>query len=308
PTIASKRWVYRQYDHMVQANTVVAPGSDAAVTRIRMGDKEKFVAISNDCNGRYVYLDPYVGGLAAMAESLRNLACSGAVPLAMTDNLNFGNPYKPEVFYTLKESVRGLADACRFFDVPVVGGNVSLYNENQKGAIDPTPVVSVVGLIEKEEHITRQFCQSGNESLILIGGLPDELGGSQYLGLIHGLKTGTPPNVDLEEEKAVHDFVRAQIAEGRVKAAHDISEGGLLVTVAEMLFGERTFGASLVLNGLNGKSRLDATLFGESQGRIVLAVEAEKVAKVIAAAEEAEIPAKVIGIVSDEPTLSVDAG
>lgn len=306
PTIASKRWVYRQYDHMVQGNTVVIPGSDAGVVRLRLDDQEKFLAITNDCNGRFCYLDPYHGGLGAMAEALRNLACSGAVPMAMTDNLNFGNPYKPEVFYTLKESVRGLSEACRFFDVPVVGGNVSLYNESKNGAIDPTPVVSVVGLIEKEEHITRQFCQSGNESLILIGGLPDELGGSQYLSLIHGLKTGVPPQVDLEEEKKVHDFVREQIAEGRVKAAHDISEGGLLVAVTEMLFGDQTFGASLVLKNLPPKTRIDALLFGESHGRIILAVDAETVERVMDAANSADLDAKIIGIVSDEPTFSVD--
>jgi phosphoribosylformylglycinamidine synthase subunit PurL len=306
PTIASKRWVYRQYDHMVQASTVVAPGSDAAVARLRLGDQEKFVAITNDCNGRYCYLDPYKGGLIAMVESLRNLACSGAVPLAMTDNLNFGNPYKPEVFYTLKESVRGLAEACRFFDVPVLGGNVSLYNENQKGAIDPTPVVSVVGLIEKEEHITRQFCCSGTESLILVGGLPDELGGSQYLGLVHGLKTGPAPEVDLEAEQVVHDFVRQQIRAGRVSAAHDISEGGLLVALSEMLFGEKTLGANVVLKNLGQKQRVDALLFGESQGRIILAVEPEKVAQVLGDAEKAEIPACVIGITSEEANLSVD--
>jgi phosphoribosylformylglycinamidine synthase subunit PurL len=243
-----------------------------------------------------------------MVESLRNLACSGAVPLAMTDNLNFGNPYKPEVFYTLKESVRGLAEACRFFDVPVVGGNVSLYNENQKGAIDPTPVVSVVGLIEKEEHITRQFCRTGKESLILIGGLPNELGGSQYLGIVHGLKTGAAPAVDLKCELAVHDFTRKQIREGRVTAAHDISEGGLLVALAEMLFGETSFGASLSLKKLPNKQRLDEVLFGESQGRIILAVEPEKVAQVLADAEEQEIDARVVGIVSSDPVLSVDIG
>jgi phosphoribosylformylglycinamidine (FGAM) synthase-like enzyme len=173
PTIASKRWLYRQYDHMVQHGTVVLPGSDAGVVRLRLGASEKFIAISNDCNGRYCYLNPRRGALIAMVECLRNLVCAGATPLAMTDNLNFGNPYKPENFYQLKECVAGLAEACRFFDVPVVGGNVSLYNESPEGAIDPTPTVSVVGFIEKEAHITRQFAAAAGEGILLLGGAPD---------------------------------------------------------------------------------------------------------------------------------------
>ena len=307
PTIASKRWVYRQFDSMGQGNTVVEPGSDAGVVCLRLDDGvEKFIAITNDCNGRYCYLDPYRGGLIAMAESLRNLACSGAVPLAMTDNLNFGNPYKPEVFYGLKESVRGLAEACSFFDVPVVGGNVSLYNESRKEAIDPTPVVSVVGLIEEEAHITRQFCQNSNESLVLLGGYPNEIGASQYLGIVHGLKTGSAPEIDLNAEKLLHDFVREQIREGRVEAAHDISEGGLLVTVAEMLFGEKTLGADLQFRSLPAATRVDEVCFGESQGRAVVAVPTEEVTPLLNAAKQQDLPAVVIGIVTEEPTLTID--
>jgi phosphoribosylformylglycinamidine synthase len=306
PTIACKRWVYRQYDHMVQANTVVVPGSDAAVARLRLGETEKFVAITNDCNGRFCYLDPERGSLIAMAEALRNLACSGAVPLAMTDNLNFGNPYKPEVFYTLRESVKGLAEACRFFDVPVVGGNVSLYNENQNGAIDPTPVVSIAGLIEEEAHITQQFCRTGKESLILLGGYPHELGGSQYIGVIHGIKAGTAPEVDLAGEKVVHDFVRQQIRAGRVAAAHDISEGGLVVTVVEMLLGDKQLGATVRLKGEGAKKgRADALLFGESQGRIILSVPSEQVALVLADAAGVDLEAEVIGIVTDNPVFDL---
>ena len=305
PTIASKRWVYRQYDHMVQAGTVVEPGSDAAVVRLRLGDKEKFVAITNDCNGRYCWLDPHVGGQAAMAEALRNLACSGAVPLAMTDNLNFGNPYKPEVFYTLRESVRGLSEACRFFDVPVVGGNVSLYNENQKGAIDPTPVVSVVGLIEEEKHITRQYCREPGETLILLGGYPGELGGSIYLMFFHGLKTGAAPAVDLAGEKALHDTIRAAIRAGHVRAAHDLSEGGLLTAVSEMLFGPVTLGAKLDLEEIPTEARLDALLFGESQGRAVLSTAPGAAETVLAMTREAGVPARIIGEVTQDPKLAV---
>jgi len=304
PTIASKRWLYRQFDHMVQHGTVVVPGSDAGVVRLRLGAKEKFIAISNDCNGRYCYLNPKRGALIAMVECLRNLVCAGATPLAMTDNLNFGNPYKPENFYQLKECVEGLAEACRFFDVPVVGGNVSLYNESPEGAIDPTPTVSVVGFIEEEAHITRQFARQAGTQLLLLGGAPDELGGSQFLGVIHGLKTGDAPAVDLAAEKRLQDFLLAQIHAGRVAAAHDLSEGGLLVAVAEMLFGPDRVGADLDLTELAGP-RVDALLFGESQGRVILAVAPDQVAPVMFAAGLAGVPADVVGAVTAAASLSV---
>ena len=308
PTIASKRWIYRQYDHMVQHGTVVEPGSDAGVVRLRLGDSEKFIAISNDCNARYCYLNPHRGAVIAMVECLRNLACSGATPLAMTDNLNFGNPYKPEAFYQLRECVRGLAEACRHFDVPVVGGNVSLYNESPEGAIDPTPTVSVVGFIENEKDITRQWVQGAGETIVLLGGYPSELGGSQYLGLIHGLKTGDAPQVDLAFEGRLHDHLREEIRAGHVRAAHDLSEGGLLVALAEMLFSPRaTFGASVSLSGAPG-ARLDALLFGESQGRILVSVAPAHVPSVLESASRAGIPAEVIAEVTDSPILSLKAG
>ncbi len=305
PTIASKRWVYRQYDHMVMAGTVLAPGSDAAVVRLRLGDKEKYVAIANDCNGRYCYLNPYRGGIIAMVECMRNLACTGAVPLAMTDNLNFGNPYKPEVFYTMEESVRGLADACRAFDVPVVGGNVSLYNENRNGAVDPTPVVSVAGLIEDPAHITSQFCRNPGDRLVLLGGYPDELGGSAYLGICHGQKAGDAPGVDLDGEMTLHDFVRKQIREGRAGAAHDLAEGGFLVAVAEMLFGEEKLGAELLLKDVDPNARLDALFYGESQGRVILTVAHADSDRILADARAAGIPASAIGTVLAEPVMAV---
>lgn len=305
PTIASKRWVYRQYDHMVRHGTVVEPGSDAGVVRLRLGDKEKFIAISNDCNGRYCYLNPHRGALIAMVECMRNLVCAGATPLAMTDNLNFGNPYKPENFFQLKECVRGLAEACRYFDVPVVGGNVSLYNESPEGAIDPTPTVSVVGLIEDEKHVTKQFARRAGEKLILLGGAPTELGGSQFLGLIHGLKTGDAPEVDLAGEKKLQTTLLTLIKGGVVSAAHDISEGGLLVTVAEMLFNpDRTFGAKLDLNAF-GSARFDALLFGESQGRVVIAVAADRVGTVLSEAHTGGVAATVIGEVTDDAELTL---
>jgi len=314
PTIASKRWVYRQYDHIVRHGTAVEPGSDAAVVRLRLGDSERFIAIKNDCNGRYCYLNPHRGAQIAMLECMRNLACSGAVPLAMTDNLNFGNPYKPENFYQLKECVRGLAEVCRFFDVPVVGGNVSLYNESAAGAIDPTPTVAVVGLIEEEKHITRQFVRAAGDRLILLGGAPDELGGSQYLGVLHGLKTGDAPRADLAAEKRLQEFLLAQIRAGRVSAAHDLSEGGLLVAVSEMLFAPApavgaaapAWGATLDLSNLAG-GRLDALLYGESQGRALLAVAPAAEVVVLQAAAAAGLPASAVGTVTGDGTLAVSA-
>src|SRR4051812_20345114 len=233
PTIASKNWVYRQYDHLVRDNTLVSPGSDAAVLRIKAdsipplpgGAKpppftDKYIALSVDCNAVYVYLDPYEGGKIAVAESARNLACSGAVPLGATDNLNFGNPHNPEIFYQLRKSVEGLAEACRVFEAPVTGGNVSLYNQNPNGPIDPTPTVAVVGQISKREHITTQWFKDEGDVILLLGDIVDStdpiqgLGGSAYLQRIHKLKTGTPPHIDLPREKKLHDTVRGLITNG----------------------------------------------------------------------------------------------
>jgi phosphoribosylformylglycinamidine synthase II len=304
PTIASKKWVYRQYDHMVQHGTVVVPGSDAGVVRLRLGSSEKFIAISNDCNGRYCYLNPRRGATIAMVECLRNLVCSGATPLAMTDNLNFGNPYKPEIFYQLRECVAGLAEACRFFDVPVVGGNVSLYNESPEGAIDPTPTVSVVGFIESESHVTRQFARDPGARVFLLGGAPAELGGSQFLGLVHGMKTGEAPAVDLAAEKRLQDLLLGQIRAGRVRSAHDLSEGGLLVCASEMLFGPGKLGAALDLSGLDAP-RLDALLFGESQGRVLVTVLPGDADAVAGAARAAGVPADAVGAITQEDALSV---
>ena len=304
PTIAAKRWITRQYDHMVQHGTVVVPGSDAGVVRLRLGSSEKFIAISNDCNGRYCYLNPRRGAQIAMVECLRNLVCAGATPLAMTDNLNFGNPYKPETFYQLKECVAGLAEACRFFDVPVVGGNVSLYNESPEGAIDPTPTVSIVGFIESEAHVTRQFAREAGASVILLGGAPTELGGSQFLGLIHGRKTGDAPEVDFAAEQRLQGLLLAQIKAGRVRSAHDLSEGGLLVCASEMLFGPEQLGASLDLCALPAP-RLDALLFGESQGRVMVSVAPADAALVVRAAAEAGVPADAVGSVTAGDALTV---
>ena len=327
PTIASKNWVYRQYDHMVRNGTAVNPGSDAAVLRIKedslpeLGDTagtsspkpEKLIALAVDCNAGYVYLDPYEGGKIAVAEVARNLACSGAVPLGTTDNLNFGNPHNPEIFWQLRESVRGLAEACRAFNAPVTGGNVSLYNQSPAGPIDPTPTVAMVGLIEKPEYITTQWFKEAGDAIILLGEAVDAkdplqgLGGSAYLRLAHALKTGTPPRCDLEAEKALHLGLRALIYEGVIKSAHDCSEGGLAVALAESCVSQlagrhtpRLVGAQVDLTFATPGTRLDALLFGEAQGRIIISVAALNAAKVLAQAKILGLPAIRLGMVGGD--------
>jgi phosphoribosylformylglycinamidine synthase subunit PurL len=266
PTVASKNWIYRQYDHTVRAGTVVPPGSDAAVFFVR--EAGKFLAATCDCNSAYCKLDPREGAKIAVAEVARNLICSGAIPLAVTDNLNFGNPYRPENFWQLRESVEGLAEACRRFGTPVVGGNVSLYNESPAGSVDPTPTVGMVGLIEKERWITRQGFLQENDLIWLVGGLGDEMGGSLYLRSVHGLKIGIPPHLDYDKALAVHQFLVEAIRSGWVQSAHDCSEGGLAVALAEScISGNIKMGARISIGAYGG--RTDERLFNESQSRIL---------------------------------------
>lgn len=308
PTIASKEWIYRQYDHRVMADTMVDPGSSAGVTRIKTDGSEKYIAITNDCNNRYCHLNPYRGGRIAIAENIRNLTCSGAVPLAMTNNLNFGNPYNPETYHLFSESVRGLADACKFFDIPVIGGNVSLYNQNPQGSIDPTPVVSMAGLIPSREQITRSTVQSEGEVLVLLGGLPHELGGSLYIQSRFDLKTGDAPEVDLDLERKLSAFVLGQISKGRVRAAQDLSEGGLLVALAEMLFGNDCVGADIELDAVPEDSRLDALLFGESQNRYVLSVSPDAISSLEEDARSEGISFHCLGKVTSNSIFQLKVG
>jgi len=279
PSVASKNWVFRQYDYTVRAGTIVPPGSDAAVFYVREADK--FLAATTDCNHLYCRLDPREGAKIAVAEAARNLTCSGATPLAVTDNLNFGNPYRPENFWQLREAVEGLAEACRRFETPVTGGNVSLYNESPQGTIDPTPTVGMIGLIEDERWITRQYFQIEGDVIFLIGGVGDEIGGSLYLKAIFGKKAGLPPRLNFDRELAVQKFLRALIRKGVVKSAHDCSEGGLAVALAEgCMSGTEKIGARIRLPRMSGSSslpdqRLDVSLFNESQSRIVVSVPRE---------------------------------
>jgi phosphoribosylformylglycinamidine synthase subunit PurL len=279
PTVASKNWVFRQYDYTVRAGTIVPPGSDAAVFYVREADK--FLAATTDCNHLYCRLDPREGAKIAVAEAARNLTCSGAIPLAVTDNLNFGNPYRPENFWQLREAVEGLSEACRRFETPVTGGNVSLYNESPEGTIDPTPTVGMIGFIEDERWITRQYFRNEGDVIFLIGAIGDEIGGSLYLKTIYGKKAGLPPRLNFDRELAVQKFLRGLIRKGVVKSAHDCSEGGLAVALAECcMSGGGKIGARIRLPQVGGSpslpnQRLDVSLFNESQSRIVVSVPSE---------------------------------
>jgi phosphoribosylformylglycinamidine (FGAM) synthase-like enzyme len=380
PTIASKNWVYRQYDHMVRDGSVVCPGSDAAVLRIKADSlpdlgsapvsgalegvspsstavggtptaagetpalpknsfPEKLIALTADGNGAYVYLDPYEGAKIVMAEACRNLACSGAVPLGTTDNLNMPSPMKPELFWQIKESVRGLAEACRAFNAPVTGGNCSLYNQSPNGPIDPTPTVVVVGLIERPEHVTTQWFKDEGDAIILLGEPVDQndpllgLGGSAYLQAVHGQKNGSPPRCDLEQAKTLHTALLGLIQSGLVKSAHDCSEGGLAVCLAESCISQlvaretpRLIGATVDLSipltrpsdtlspdGGEGRGegafRLDALLFGETQSRVVVTCQPLNAVKVVERAKLMGVPAIQIGKVGgDKLTLKTAAG
>ncbi|MDR3460119.1 MAG: phosphoribosylformylglycinamidine synthase subunit PurL [Verrucomicrobiae bacterium] len=337
PSIASKNWVYRQYDQQVRDGTIVLPGSDAAVIRIKtdslpvmsaelaakVGDPtvaEKYIAMTVDCNGGYVYLDPYEGGKAAVTEACRNLACSGAIPLGATDNLNMANPHKPELFWQMRESVRGLAEGCRAFNAPVTGGNCSLYNQNPSGPIDPTPTVAVVGLIEKPEHITTQWFKDEGDAIILLGEAVDQadsilgLGGSAYLQVIHGLKTGSPPRCDLETAKTLHTTLLGLIQSGLVKSAHDCSEGGLAVALAESCISQliardtpRLLGATIDLSAAKDL-RADALLFGETQSRVIISCKAIDAIKVVERAKLMGVPAARIGLVGGDKLTVKTAG
>jgi len=296
PTIASKNWVYRQYDHTVRNGTIVKPGSDAAVFFVRYANK--ILAATTDCNSLYCALNPREGGKIAVAEAARNLTCSGARPLAVTDNLNFGNPYKPENFWQLHEAVDGIAEACRAFGTPVIGGNVSLYNENPAGVVDPTPTIGMVGLIDEERHITTQWFKNAGDVVILAGQVGNELGGSQFLKVCHGRKQGPPPGVDLELEIKVQNAVRDLIREGLVKSAHDCSEGGLAVALTECCFNPSGFlGVDVDLNFSDTATEI---LFNESQSRIVISVAADDAEKMMSILRERSVPCRQLGKVGGD--------
>ncbi len=304
PSIASKRWVWRQYDHMVRLGATVRPGSDAAVFIVREADR--ILAATSDCNAIFCKQDPREGARIAVAEAARNLACSGATPIAVTDNLNFGNPHDPANFLQLREAVEGLAEACRAFDTPVTGGNVSLYNQSPAGAIDPTPTVGMVGIIEKQEHITTQFFKQAGDSILLIGETGSEMGASHFLKVIHGRKEGPTPQLDYAVEKSAQNAVRSLIRDGLVQSAHDCAEGGLAVSLAEScLSGPSHLGADADL-GATGL-RPEVAFFNESQSRIVISVKAGHEAEVLDILEKQGVPARRLGYVQEANILRVSA-
>ena len=274
PNIASKEWVYEQYDSMVRTNTVTLPGSDSAVIRIK--GTNKALAMKTDCNGRYVYLNPRRGGQIAVSECARNVVCSGAKPAAITNCLNFGNPYKPENYWQFKEAVGGMSDACRIFETPVTGGNVSFYNESPTAAVYPTPTIGMMGIIEDLSHVTTSWFKETGDIIFLIGKNLGEIGGSEYLKVIHGLVSGDAPQIDLNYEKAVMDLTYEAIVKGLIRSAHDVSDGGLAVALTECcLQGKKNHVIGATVN-LKDKMREDFLLFGETQSRIVVSVSNSK--------------------------------
>jgi len=293
PTIASKKWAFQQYDHMVQTNTAINPGQgDAAVLRIK--GSQKMIAAVTDNNSRYCYLDPYIGGLGSVAEAYRNLACVGARGVAVTDCLNFANPDKPDNFWMMDQVTDGLAEACRYLEIPVISGNVSMYNESPAGPIYPTPVIGMVGIIDPGVTPIGSSFQQEGDIVVVLGDDQGELGGSEFLKVVHDMVAGMPPAVDLKSERAVADSVIEMVKQGVINSAHDISEGGLAVAIAESAIGGNT-GADIHLK--QDSLRLDQLLFSESQARIVVSVSAENLPKVEQIAHRNEVSYQAIGTV-----------
>jgi phosphoribosylformylglycinamidine synthase II len=303
PNICNKDWVYNQYDSMVRTNTVVGPGSDAAVMRIRKTSKA--IALSTDCNGRYCYLDPHLGAEQAVAEAARNVVCSGGRPAAITNCLNFGNPYKPEIYYGFSEAVAGMGEACRVFETPVTGGNVSFYNEDPEHAVFPSPVIGMLGIIDDISHITTQWFKDDGDLIFLIGENEEELGASEYLHTIFGKTTGPVPNLNLHYEKKIQETLLSAIKSGLIKSAHDISDGGLATALAECCISnrEKMIGATLYLDD---SIRTDCLLFGESQSRVIVSTSKENGEKLVNLCIEQKVPISAIGRVGGEKLVIND--
>ncbi|MBP7309719.1 MAG: phosphoribosylformylglycinamidine synthase subunit PurL [Candidatus Cloacimonetes bacterium] len=303
PNLASKHCVFQQYDHMVQIGTVIEPGSDAAVVRIPETDMA--IALCTDCNARYCSLDPYLGTMIAVAESARNVACSGAKPIAITNCLNFGNPNKPESYYFFSEAIRGMRDACLAFNTPVTGGNVSFYNENPRGAIYPTPVIGMLGLMQDYRQALSQYFKHAGDEILLLGDLAAQLEASEYLAVEHGLDVGTPPCLDLEHEKRLQQLVIELNKAGLLHSAHDVSDGGLLIAIAESCFalGE-TWGAELDFP-ISGKA--SHAYFGEANGRILISIDPNTRDQIIAKAKDMGISCHTLGNVCQRDILRVNS-
>ncbi len=303
PNIASKEWVIQQYDHMVRTNTVTLPGSDAAVLRIK--GTNRGLAMKTDCNGRYVYLNPRMGAKIAVAESARNVVCSGGKPLAITNCLNFGNPYKPEIFWQFKEAVAGIGEACRALDTPVTGGNVSFYNESPDGAVYPTPVIGMIGIVEDLRHVTTAWFKQKGDVIVLLGENKGEIGGSEYLKIQFTKVAGNCPQLDLDLEKRVQRACLGAIQSGLVQSAHDVSDGGLAVALAECCFlnSKNMIGAEI---NLQFSARKDFIVFGEDQSRIILSLPEENLEKLTKICKHHHVPMSVIGRVGGESLVIND--
>ena len=299
PAIASKRWVYRQYDHMVRTNTLLLAGMGAGVVRIK--GTRRALACSLDGNGRYCYLEPYRGAMLAVAEAARNVACAGAAPIGATNCLNFGSPERPDIMWQLVQTVSGIAEACRALDIPVTGGNVSLYNETDGRAIFPTPVLGVVGLIEDAERTLARVFQSDGSAIVLLGASEKgELGGSEYLKVIHGLVGGMPPELDLGRERALQALLVGTARDGLIQSAHDCSDGGFAVALAECCFESGGIGADVDVAAVTlpdgwAEYSVQAALFGESASRVIISVAEPDVDALRVHARAADVPAAVIG-------------
>ena len=296
PTIASKEWVYDQYDYQVRTSTVVAPGSDAAVIRVR--GTNKGLAMTTDCNSRYIYLDPEVGGAIAVAEAARNIVATGGTPLAITDCLNFGNPEKPEIFWQIEKSADGIAAACTALNAPVIGGNVSLYNERSGEAVYPTPTIGMVGLVEDLAHVTTQNVKAAGDVVFVIGETKTEFGGSELQKYLNdGVISGKAPAIDLAVEAARQKDLLKAIKAGLVASAHDVAEGGLAVALAEKTFGADGLGVDVSLAG----SAVTA-LFSETQSRFVVTVKEENAPAFLEAVKDAQK----IGVVTNDALVKIN--
>lgn len=296
PTIASKEWVYDQYDYQVRTSTVVKPGSDAAVIRVR--GTNKGLAMTTDCNSRYIYLDPEVGGAIAVAEAARNIVATGGTPLAITDCLNFGNPEKPEIFWQIEKSADGISAACTALNAPVIGGNVSLYNERSGEAVYPTPTIGMVGLIEDLAHVTTQEVKCAGDIVFVIGETKTEFGGSELQKLLNnGVISGKAPAIDLDVEAATQQALLKAIKAGLVQSAHDVAEGGLAVAIAETTFGANGLGVDVTLSG-----SATTALFSESQSRFVVTVKEENTAAFVEIMKDAQK----IGVVTNDALVKIN--
>jgi phosphoribosylformylglycinamidine synthase II len=295
PVIASKRWVYRQYDHMVRTNTLVLPGAGAGVVRVKGTDRA--LVLSVDGNGRYCYLDPYRGAVLAVAEAARNVACAGGQAIGATNCLNFGNPERPEIMWQFGKAVEGITAACTTLEIPITGGNVSLYNETDGKAIYPTPILGVVGLIEDARTVVGRAFRATGDAVVLLGSTRDELGASEYVKVVYEENAGLPPEIDLQAEKALQQLLVAAARDGIIRSAHDCAEGGLAVTLAECTFGTSGIGLTVDLPAVNAAAiwQSAATLFSESASRVVVSVSPTNLPALLARASAFGVPARQIG-------------